>query len=478
MRHRIRTDYFPDDHHWSESASRVFEHPNGTTRVNSHGVTLGSSDFVNGRTVSDLWDIDTPKAKLVPLVTPHISPKSRDEWGREYVQQAFKPVHPCIHDKIKVESDKGLEIIYATNGSLGFEGEFLDTNVHYHASAGSFLAHDFLVSDVADAFAAATPRGSSGNYVHPDWFALQDSFDEALSSFVPSSFFLGEDIAERAIFIDAFKLVINPTNAIKVFLKTAVHQLKKHRTMSLGQVARSVTRNGANGWLSYNFAVKPAIKDLLEVVNAHQKVKRRMDFLVSHRGRFVPVRVKQECLASCAPSWPEPPDYNSYSSFFTNVVRKHTLATMGCWAQVREDLTYGESWKAYLQHFGANKVLGTAWELIPFSFVVDWFLPVQELINKTRLPIGNPFVEMRSFCCSLKETEELGLFCQPGLKYNAPATRLTSPSSYFHVATKTTSRYERFSTVPETSGVVDVSTLGLFHSLATGSLVIQRLSKR
>jgi len=151
---------------------------------------------------------------------------------------------------------------------------------------------------------------------------------------------------------------------------------------------------------------------------------------------------------------------------------------MSSWAQVREDLTYGESWKAYLQHFGANKVLGTAWELIPFSFVVDWFLPVQELINKTRLPIGNPFVEMRSFSCSVKEIEVLRLFCQPGLRLNALTNKMVSPSSYFPVADKTTSRYERYTNVPETSGVVDVSALGLFHSLASGALVFQRISRR
>jgi hypothetical protein len=121
-----------------------------------------------------------------------------------------------------------------------------------------------------------------------------------------------------------------------------------------------------------------------------------------------------------------------------------------------------------------NKVAGLAWELIPFSFVVDWFTNFQERINSfTRLRIGDgPFTEFTGFSCSVKQQLTELLYCNPGSSTLLPTTG--TGSDPFVLASRTSTNYERFPYVPDTSGVVGSTNLGLFHYAAGASLLIQR----
>jgi len=251
--------------------------------------------------------------------------------------------------------------------------------------------------------------------------------------------------------------------------------VKGWRRKNLGHIASELSRDGANGFLSYNFAIKPAISDIQSAIASHHKVSQRMQFLISHRGRYVPVRVMRSFERSPDFSNPGPMPSGESSSMYA-VVTKRSTARLGCWAKVREDLTYNEIWKAYLEYFGINKIVGLAWELIPFSFIVDWFTNAQERINSlTRIRTGGPFTELLGFFASTKEESTTTVFLRPGFNhgYGFPMLR----SDPFEIASKTSTSYNRYPTIPDTSGVVDISTLGLFHSFAGASLIIQRALK-
>jgi len=466
MRHRTSTIIIPTDKTWHEQYSRTYEFPNAI-RVNSANTSFGTSEFLSASRYSDLFDYSLPplrKSKRPPF------------YGRTY--KPHYGIKPCHHESTTLSFEKGTRVKYEHNGSLGFQGDFIEVNTHTFHTGGTFLAHDCSITNVADAFASA-PSGIADVFHEPDWFALTDSFLEACDSFVPQSFFLGEDIAESDIFIDALKLVINPSRAIQKLVKAGVKHVKKFRGKTLGHVAKELSRNAANTNLFYQFGVKPAVKDITDALNAHNVVSKRMKYLSSHLGQFVPIRVKTKIPSSVSDHVPGIIDYDVETSFFCNYTRNDLTACITGLGQVRADLTYGETWKAYVEYFGLNKIIGLAWELIPFSFVVDWFTNAQERLNSlTRLRTGGPFVTFKDISYSTKRVSELVLFCKPGYRHNATGDKLVSPGEPFPVATKTTVVYDRFLSPPDTSGVVDVSTLGSFHSMILGCLTIQFFGKR
>jgi hypothetical protein len=349
---------------------------------------------------------------------------------------------------------------------------------NHHDGATVILDNSSFTPDPADkAWSTSSGAYTSDAFRTHDWFALMSQFDEACDQFIPSSFLAGEDIAQSDIFIDAIKAVVNPTRAIKVLIDLGLMFRKKVSRMNLGQASRFLAKNAANSDLYYNFGIKPAINDIRSALSAHQKVERRMRYLAGNSGRFVPVRVRK-ALSCGITNVPLDSSSSSVNTHFQwQCLSKESVAVIGAWGRVREDLNFGESWSAYLQYFGINKIVGLAWELIPFSFVVDWFTNAQERINYyTRLRTGGPFTEISRLWASERKEIVEELYCIPG--YHPSRTRhIVSPSDPFVVCKRHITDYSRFTKIPDVSGVVDLSTLGSFHILRTGSLIVQRLSK-
>lgn len=277
---------------------------------------------------------------------------------------------------------------------------------------------------------------------------------------------------ECDIFIDALKYVINPSRLIKDFLAGVVGLGLKKK--NLGTIAR-IIKGSSNAWLSYNFGVKPAIEDVVKILSAHERVQQRLFYLSNNGGSYVPIRVRRTFDSSFTnTSVPTSYPIVGNTSVRKWYISKQSTACIGAWGKVRNDLNWKDAWTAYLQHFGVNKVIGLAWELIPFSFVLDWFTNAQERINElTRFRIGDPFSEIRNLSCSLTEETKYGYYCVPGFTQSLSAY-MVKPTSHFLCATGTQRVYSRYLTIPETSGVVDFSNLGLFQAIASGALIVQR----
>jgi hypothetical protein len=387
--------------------------------------------------------------------------------------KVFRPNQRCTHSKTELIYKKDLHFTYYhhDDGQSELNSRFVTLEDSF-VNGGQFLYSSVPFNGTLAQHLGSFNKYTAGNLIAtPDWFAMLDSFNEALDSFIPQSFFVGEDLVEHEVFSTAIKLVLNPSRAISTLIKHGVKHVKNYRKKSLKHVAKELSKDGANGFLTWNFAIRPAIHDIGEALSAHQKVNKRMSFLTRNRGRYVPVRIKTEDTVNA--EIPELGVNPSYHDLFW-AEEKHFEAHLGAWAKVREDLTYGETWKAYLEYFGVNKVIGLAWELIPFSFVVDWFTNAQERLNSlTRIRLGGPFCDIQGICSSTKWTFDTKLYVWPGV-HPGLGLRCTSPDSPVEIATLRSSLYNRQPGLPDTSGVVDFSTLGLFHGLAGASLIIQR----
>jgi len=389
----------------------------------------------------------------------------------------LKPVHKCEHLKTHIALVK--EIVVAHEATR-FPGnpifERVDTRTAKFANGAQLLLTEGA-SSIEDYFINPQGDWSAGGYLTHDWFAITDSFNEACDQFINSKFLIGEDIAEHDIFVDAFKLVLNPTRAVRFLLngiRLDSRLKKRYRKMNLGQATRELAKGAANATLFYNFALKPAIHDIQDLFLAHRRVSQRMQNLKDGAGRYIPVRVKDELHSSVSNSLLETvlnTDFKWHCDY------KKSTATMGTWARVREDLTFASTWSAYLQYFGINKMAGLVWELIPCSFMIDWVFGAQEYVNKLRFRTDSPFNEFRGMWHSVKQETSEKLYCIPGY---SPAfdDYMTTPSGSFVVAQRRTTNYLRYPGFPKTTeSSLDFSELGLFHLLTSGSIIIQKWLK-
>jgi hypothetical protein len=234
-------------------------------------------------------------------------------------------------------------------------------------------------------------------------------------------------------------------------------------------------RQSANANLLWQFGIKPAIDDIKKTLSAHESVSLRLQSLRQNAGTYVPVRVQKTLSSSISNSPLAQPSLVAAPDFQWQCLSKESKAVLGCQGRVREDINLGSEWSAYLQYFGINKVVGLAWELIPGSFILDWFTNAQERINSlTRLRTGGPFTEFRNFSASEKQVMVEGLYLIPGYSstWGAP---MQVPDGPMLVAKRATTTYSRYLKIPDVSGVVDLSTLGLFHLITSSSLILQRL---
>jgi len=373
-----------------------------------------------------------------------------------------------------------------------------DSTITQTCNPFAFLCRRYGVDYIKDHILDNLPRTHFGiTFSSPDWVALTSDFDQACKSLVPDNFFAGEAFAEGSIFLDAIKLVLNPKKAIVHFIKDVrnrgLHRLNlgeisaeykkiahsgnllvSHEEKALARgfaTARFSTKEIVSQHLGYQFGVVPAIQEIRGTLLAHSAVDRRLDYLNRHRGQYVPVRVKRGYPAA----FTSIPFTSPFLDFGLVLQKCYAVGSIFGMGRIRADINESSRWRAYMEYFGINKAVGTAWELIPFSFVVDWFTNAQERINQlTRLPLGeSPFMNLTAIGCSTKNIALYDYVCNPGYD-QTNGYNLQQPDSQFPVFSYAVTEYTRLPYIPDTSTVVDLSTLGSFQGWAAGELLIQK----
>lgn len=394
--------------------------------------------------------------------------------------RTFRPVNPLSHVKTQIDmKDANREFVIVGGSHVNnWTNEYTWTYQNPYLSLSDL---GFSNVNPASYFDSMPQNYSAGDYKKIDWYALTDSFQNSCESFTKAQFLAGEMMYESRLFVDAFKIILNPTSAVRVLTKhirerSSPSTMKKYRRMTLGQFGKSckgLTKQAVNAHLSYDFAVKPAIQDVKAALNAHSFVNGRMQYLRQHSGSFVPIRVRQQLDAESNNAPPGGLAPGVTSKLFNLLEHKRTTGVISAWGRVREDLDFEDTWSAYLQYFGMDRLLGLAWELIPFSFVIDWVTHAEESINKfSRLRTGGPFCGIRGLSASLKEETRKCLWLNPGYLSSAQV-QIINPVNPVRLGYQNKVNYYRFLTIPQTSGLVDFSNLGSFHYTKLAELVFQ-----
>lgn len=127
----------------------------------------------------------------------------------------------------------------------------------------------------------------------------------------------------------------------------------------------------ASAFLAYEFGIKPTYDDILSVMDLDTKCRIAVDRWNKKAGKpqYFHFRTSEEVK-----------DLIPYTgTYYTQrvVTREHMNATL---VIVGTHLEY-PSFSDRLRQFGADKPLSAVWEMIPFSFIVDWFTDISGYIS-------------------------------------------------------------------------------------------------
>jgi hypothetical protein len=130
----------------------------------------------------------------------------------------------------------------------------------------------------------------------------------------------------------------------------------------------------ANGWLELQYGWKPLLQDIYETTLAFQKRRREKPSLIRVTGSSARNKNRVEVITS---------DGGHTVTTYTHTV-KLTAKVLLCFKVANEDLRLAAQ-------MGITNPIALAWELLPFSFVIDWLLPVGNYFSNLDATLGTTY---------------------------------------------------------------------------------------
>lgn len=136
------------------------------------------------------------------------------------------------------------------------------------------------------------------------------------------------------------------------------------------RVPNHVLDLASDSWLAWQYGVRPLVNDLAGSMKAYLKARGVQPLI-----RKVNTACKSEQF------------FKSDFDKFSNLFRSHEASLSGRSLVYAEFQTGGDAWTT-AQQLGLTNPALLAWELIPYSFVVDWFLNVGDFLEASQVIKG------------------------------------------------------------------------------------------
>lgn len=149
-------------------------------------------------------------------------------------------------------------------------------------------------------------------------------------------------------------------------------KMKTYRSKRVGKTAVSATKASLHAWLEYRYGWRPVIGDMIKIMTqAADRASTINPLLVSRASEVTTNTLSQTFVDQ--PIQFDPTGFG-LAKASGSVSGSHSVgAHAGVIYTVKED-----SAQASLKYLGlrSKDLLATAWEIMPYSFVVDWFLNI------------------------------------------------------------------------------------------------------
>lgn len=144
----------------------------------------------------------------------------------------------------------------------------------------------------------------------------------------------------------------------------------------------SIPRNASAVYLEYVYGWKPLINDIAGTIQALREFSAGIKPVVVH-GRGKSTTSTSKNLAYGSLGW------RSSSYWIKSGLLQETSTTrVDIHARVKPELALFRM----LNQLGLFNPISTAWDAIPYSFIVDWFLPIGKVLSAMTAPIGLDFI--------------------------------------------------------------------------------------
>jgi hypothetical protein len=132
---------------------------------------------------------------------------------------------------------------------------------------------------------------------------------------------------------------------------------------------KSLPKSISDAWLQYSYGWAPLAADIAGAQsNVHRAISKGLALSAKSGANFETAYERSEL----------PGDYNERT-----VVKHFTLCELGA--------VMDNPWILYLNTFGLINPASIAWELVPWSFALDWFMPVGKTLEACTATVGLVF---------------------------------------------------------------------------------------
>jgi hypothetical protein len=239
---------------------------------------------------------------------------------------------------------------------------FRHTRIPIPEMVGSALTAELAAFGLPDATLSSTEQ-----------LVLADALEKATSSQALALVTLAELdktvelLASAGRAINGMCVVLESLGPTRVRqLNELLRKLKGMSRLSRKQLIKQLLRSAnkqvagaASAWLGYRYGVMATIYDMESWVNASQSGRKRARFVGTRQSTYVP-----SIQTSTWNNYDGNPLWGTSSSRLERRRTTHTSA----------GVLVGMEALSGANRFGVNRLASTAWELIPFSFVLDWLV--------------------------------------------------------------------------------------------------------
>lgn len=146
----------------------------------------------------------------------------------------------------------------------------------------------------------------------------------------------------------------------------------------------------ANAYLEYQFGWKNFKKDIDQVIKVWNEVRTHQQYLKESVDKFVSMSARQTDKVSTS-IYPQP-IFNSmgqnYFSLVPHVAYVERVATFSLDVRREEGALIWSNFDQVVSRLGARDVAAALWDLVPFSFVVDWFTHINRFVEQRSIDWG------------------------------------------------------------------------------------------
>jgi len=321
------------------------------------------------------------------------------------------------------------------------------------------------------------PSGLPSLDPSPDWISLISTLGDDVIGRLQAKTQLGVTLGMMA---KTYRMVTNPFG----LLKADWRQLAGHNSMS------SLAEKGTNLYLEGRYGWRVLRNDMRSFCKAADKFYDASQPVVAQESDSRSL-VRRQVYEASTPS----PSMSDYAFFSAALYAGATRNTQGGIARViwgtpkveaclachalRTALQQYSAIDKFRQTFGLTfrDAWPTIWNLIPYSFVVDWFVDQRVLgINVSKAIFGSESVSRLGYSMKVDYPFKVQWIpCVPWSSNADPGYFAVSDPTYFTSQEGCIHTYSRTRGLPDTEGILTSKGLSLMHGVDATALLMQRV---